>query len=339
MDQRKPTSFEMNYNKSFAVSRRSFLQKAGLTGLALPLAGHQLFSNNTTSLSSPAPFISTNTIRMHKVAVFSKALQWTELNQMADMVAESGIDGLDLTVRPGGHVEPERVKDDLPKIAEAMKKVGKEIVMMTTAIGGADEPYTKDILTTARQLGIGFYRMNWYSYDKLQSIDDNLQAFVKRMAALAEMNKASNIKAGYQNHAGTGFGSPVWDLVQVLRQVNSPWVGSQYDIRHAVVEGANSWPLGFDQVQPFINTIVMKDFYWSKNNGKWSVTNVPLGEGMVDFKAYKDKVATLSPVLPITIHQEYDLGGAEHGNRKANITEAQMLAAMKKDLAFVKNNI
>jgi L-ribulose-5-phosphate 3-epimerase len=337
LDQRKPTSFEMSNNKPSAVSRRSFLQKAGLTGLALPLASHQLLSNNTTPFR--APLISTNTIRMHKVAVFSKALQWTELNQMADLVAESGIDGLYLTVRPGGHVEPERVKDDLPKIAEAMKKVGKEIVMMTTAIGGADEPFTKDILTTAGQLGIGFYRMNWYNYDKQQSIDDNLQAFVKRMTALAEMNKANNIKAGYQNHAGTGFGSPVWDLVQVLRQVKSPWVGSQYDIRHAVVEGANSWPLGFDQVQPFINTIVMKDFYWAKNNGKWSVTNVPLGEGMVDFKAYKDKVDTLSPVLSITIHQEYDLGGAEHGNRKANITEAQMLAAMKKDLAFVKNNI
>ena len=127
--------------------------------------------------------------------------------------------------------------------------------------------------------------------------------------------------------------------MQVLRQVNSPWVGSQYDIRHAVVEGANSWPLGFDQIKPFINTIVMKDFYWSKNNGKWELINVPLGEGMVDFAAYTEKVKTLSADMPITLHQEYDLGGAEHGHRKANITEAQMLAAMKKDMAFVKNSL
>ncbi|MEQ8811351.1 MAG: sugar phosphate isomerase/epimerase family protein [Imperialibacter sp.] len=331
----------MNKSYSPSSSRRSFLQKAGLTGLALPLAGYQFLhakpsADESRSLSFTAD---SKTVGRHKVAVFSKALQWTELNQMADMVAESGIDGLDLTVRPGGHVEPERVKDDLPKIAEAMKKVGKEIVMMTTSIGGADEPYTKDILTTAGQLGIGFYRMDWYKYDKQKSIDDNLKAFAKRMTDLAKLNKANNIKAGYQNHAGTGFGSPVWDLVQVLRQVNSPWVGSQYDIRHAVVEGANSWPLGFDQIKPFINTIVMKDFYWSKNNGKWSVTNVPLGEGMVDFKAYIEKVKTLSANMPITIHQEYDLGGAEHGHKTANVTETQMLAAMKKDMAFVKNSL
>ncbi|WP_416866591.1 MAG: sugar phosphate isomerase/epimerase family protein [Imperialibacter sp.] len=334
----------MSQNKHFATSRRSFLQKAGLTGLALPLAGHQFLQANPASTTTPQPSSvgfspSPYSIGQHKIAVFSKALQWTELNQMADMVAEAGIDGLDLTVRPGGHVEPERVKDDLPKIAEAMKKVGKEIVMMTTAIGGADEPFTSDILTTAGQLGIGFYRMDWYKYDQQKNIDDNLKAFAKRMTGLAKLNKANNIKAGYQNHAGTGFGSPVWDLVQVLRQVDSPWVGSQYDIRHAVVEGANSWPLGFDQLQPFINTIVMKDFYWANNNGKWQVVNVPLGEGMVDFSAYANKVKTLAANMPVTLHQEYDLGGAEHGHRKANITEAQMLAAMKKDMTFIKNSL
>ena len=183
----------MNKSYSPSSSRRSFLQRAGLTGLALPLAGYQFLhakpsADESRSLSFTAD---SKTVGRHKVAVFSKALQWTELNQMADMVAESGIDGLDLTVRPGGHVEPERVKDDLPKIAEAMKKVGKEIVMMTTSIGGADEPYTKDILTTAGQLGIGFYRMDWYKYDKQKSIDDNLKAFAKRMTDLAKLAQAS----------------------------------------------------------------------------------------------------------------------------------------------------
>lgn len=32
-----------------------------------------------------------------------------------------GFDWIDLTVRPNGHVLPERVQDDLPRITEAMK--------------------------------------------------------------------------------------------------------------------------------------------------------------------------------------------------------------------------
>lgn len=324
-------------------SRRSFLQKASLAGLILPLAGYRVLgakpSHEILGMPHPGLVPQRNAIGSHKTAVFSKALQWTELNQMAEMVAEAGLDGLDLTVRPGGHVEPERVKDDLPKVAEAMKKVGKEIVMMTTSIGGADEPYTKDILSTAGQLGIGYYRMNWYSYDKQKSIADNLDMYAEKMKKLALLNKEHNIKAGYQNHSGTGIGSPVWDLAQILGKVNSPWVGAQYDVRHAVVEGANSWPLGFDLLKPHINTIVFKDFIWANTNSKWQVMNVPLGQGMVDFKAYAEKVKTLPADIPVTLHQEYDLGGAEHGHRKANITEAQMLAAMKKDLAFIKENI
>lgn len=326
--------------KKSTEGRRSFLQKAGLAGLALPLAG---VAFPATAFTGAKPTGFGNGARPladgRKIAVFSKALQWTELQQMADMVAEAGFDGLDLTVRPGGHVEPGRVKDDLPKIAEALKAVGKEIVMMTTAIGGANEPYTSDILTTAGKLGIAYYRMNWYSYDRTKGIDDNLIVFTEKMNGLAALNAANGCAASYQNHAGSGFGSPVWDLARVLQQVNSPWVGAQYDIRHAVVEGANSWPLGFEMVKPFVNTIVMKDFHWAKNNGKWQVVNVPLGQGMVDFKAYFEKVKTLPSGMPVTLHQEYDLGGAEHGNKKANITEAQMLAAMKSDLAFIREHL
>ncbi|MEQ8684461.1 MAG: sugar phosphate isomerase/epimerase family protein [Imperialibacter sp.] len=329
--------------KTTNSSRRSFLQKAGLASLTLPLGGYQLLKAAPLPARQPQEKLSVlqpfRTVGKHKIGIFSKALQWTDLNQMADMVAESGFDGVDLTVRPGGHVEPERAKDDLPKYAEAMKKVGKEIVMITTAIDDADAPYTVEILETASKLGLGYYRMGWYKYDAQKSVADNLSFYAEKMKSLAELNKAYRIWGGYQNIAGANVGSPLWDLVQILQQVNSPWLGSQYDIRHAFVEGANSWPLGFDQLRPDIKTTVLKDFYWGKANGKWEIVNVPMGEGMVDFKNYFDKMKVLAPDIPISVHQEYDLGGAELGQVKANITEAQLIAAMKKDFEFIKKNL
>jgi len=326
--------------KKHASSRRTFLQQASLAGFALPLAGLSFPEQWQRTLSeSPATPAAASQTGNRKIAVFSKALQWTELSQMADMVAEAGLDGLDLTVRPGGHVEPERVKDELPRYAEAMKKVGKEIVMLTTAINSADEPYTKDILATAGALGIGLYRMNWYAYDKQRSIEDNLVLYTEKLKGLAALNETHQIQAGYQNHSGASIGSPVWDLGLLLRQVNSPWVGSQYDIRHAVVEGANSWSLGFEYVKPYINSIAIKDFLWGQPKGKWEVVNVPLGKGLVDFGAYFERAKTLPSDTPITLHQEYDLGGAEHGHRTANITPVQMVKAMKDDLEFLKQRL
>lgn len=318
-------------------SRRSFLQKAGIAGLALPLSGFEFTGDATLSrrmlAAQPKDIPAAGPA---KIAVFSKSLQWTEVNQMADLVAEAGLDGVDLTVRPGGHVEPERVKDELPLVAEAMKKAGKEIVMITTAIGSAGEPYAKDIISTAGQLGIGYYRMNWLKYDSKRTIEENLALCKDKLEGLADLNKTHKIKAGYQNHAGASFGSPIWDLALILREIDSPWVGSQYDIRHAVVEGANSWPLGFDCISAHINSLAVKDFYWGKNNGKWKTVNVPLGEGMVDFDAYFKKVKTLEAGIPLTLHMEYELGGAQHGHRQADITPEQMVAVMKKDMAFLR---
>ena len=83
------------------------------------------------------------------VHVFSKPLQWLGYDALAEMLAEAGAEGIDLSVRPGGHVLPENVKTDLPKAVAAARKNGLRIDMITTAITKADENYTADILKTS----------------------------------------------------------------------------------------------------------------------------------------------------------------------------------------------
>jgi L-ribulose-5-phosphate 3-epimerase len=41
-----------------------------------------------------------------KICVFSKHLQWTDVKEAAAIARDIGFDGVDLTVRPGGHVLP-----------------------------------------------------------------------------------------------------------------------------------------------------------------------------------------------------------------------------------------
>ena len=276
------------------------------------------------------------------ISIFSKHLHWLDYNEMAMVAADIGFDGLDLTVRPQGHVLPERVEEDLPKAMEAVKKAGKDIFMITTSIIDADDPVTGKILKTASSLGIRHYRLGWMYYDDKKPVGENISLVQTRLSKLALLNEKYSISGEYQNHsgidiAGIYFGGSVWDLSGILKTINSRWLGSQYDIYHATVEGANAWPIALKLISPFIRTLDIKDFQWSKKDGKWSSESVPLGEGMVDFKKYFGLLKQLRMSGPVSVHYEYPLGGAESGAKVITMKREEIIKAMKKDLTILKN--
>ena len=141
-----------------------------------------------------------------KISIFSKHLQWLDYKEMAKVLNEIGFDGVDLTVRPGGHVLPERVEEDLPKAAEALAREGKKIYMLTTAIDNADDPLTVRILKTASSLGIKHYRMGWGHYDDTRSVEENMRSMQLKLSKLAILNEKYSISGEYQNHSGVSFG-------------------------------------------------------------------------------------------------------------------------------------
>jgi len=277
-----------------------------------------------------------STEKMWKINVFSKHLQWVDYDEMAKITAEIGFSGVDLTVRPKGHVEPENVERDLPKVAEACDKHGIEMGMMTTAIQSASDPTTEPILKTAASLGVKVYRLGWYKYDFNKSIQDNLKKFRIELKKICELNAKYGIVGDYQNHAGISAGSAVWDIHELINDLDTKWLGVQYDIRHAMVEGLKSWPLGLRLLAPRIHSIDIKDFEYQKTEQGWDVKNVPLGKGAVDFNSYFDLLNELNVHAPISIHFEYPLGGADHGERELTIPGEQVIEAMAKDLSYLR---
>jgi L-ribulose-5-phosphate 3-epimerase len=325
------------------TTRRSFIAKSVLS-TAIVAGGLETFAasfGDEADLSESATSKGVNDMDAFKLSIFSKHLQWLDYNEMAKVIAEIGFDGVDLTVRPQGHVLPERVETDLPKAVEAVSKAGKKVYMLTTAIIDADDPITEKILKTASSLGIRHYRMGWSHYDDTRSVDDNMAAVQMKIAKLARLNKKYSISGEYQNHSGVAqngiyFGAPIWDLAAVLKKTNSPWAGSQYDIYHATIEGANAWPVGMKLISPFIRSIDIKDFLWFKRDGKWISETVPLGEGMVDFKKYFGLIKKLGINVPVSVHYEYPLGGAENGATEISLKREDILSSMKKDLVTLK---
>lgn len=329
-------------------SRREFLLKSMLTSASLSL----LPSINADAIPAETPgqaqaettgqaSAQTPTERPGKksINIFSKNLHWLDYKGMAEVAAELGFDGIDLTVRPEGHVLPERVAEDLPKAVEAVKKAGLQVHMIVTGITKAEDQFTERILKTASSLGIGYYRLGWLNYDEKASMSDNLAYFGAQMSKFNVLNKKYKIRGDYQNHSGLSFGSPVWDLWMILRGLDPQWTGSQFDVMHAQVEGGNTWQLGLKLLKSHIKTIDIKDFIWTKGDATspaWKTQVVPLGEGMIDYGKYLKLLKDYDLTGPFSMHFEYPLGGVENGAKQITIPKEEVLAAMKRDLALFK---
>jgi L-ribulose-5-phosphate 3-epimerase len=306
-------------------SRRNFLSMLAAGGAALTMPHPSFASLKSKEQKEP--------INLH---VFSKHLQFLDYDQMAEAAAEIGFDGVDLAVRPGGHVLPENAARDLPKAVEALKKQGLQAKMMTTALTNPEDATNQKLLSTASEQGIRFYRTDWLKYPEKVNITDYMKECQKKLSKLAKYNQQLGLYGSYQNHSGRDYvGAPVWDIAFILSEINSPHLGNQYDIRHATVEGGNAWPLGLRYIQPHINTLVVKDFRWEKKDGKWQVHNTPIGEGMVDFASFFKMLKEMDITAPVSVHYEYEM--PEH-NKSLNPQQmlAQTKEVMKKDLVAIK---
>ena len=164
-----------------SLSRREFLEHASL-GAAVAL----------TPLSRQA---ATQPPARWKIIAFSKPFINLNVEDTADLVADVGWDGIECPVRRSStHVVPERVEEDLPKMAGALKRRGREVSMITTDITGVDASAER-ILRTAAKLGIKTYRLGPIRYVADRSIPDQLSEITRVFAISRNSTRRSASRA------------------------------------------------------------------------------------------------------------------------------------------------
>ena len=308
-------------------TRREFVGTLAMAGAAIPFLSHINVQKDITPVNN------------YPVRLFSKPLDGYEFDFMCECLVRSGIDGFDLTVRQGGKAEPTHIESVLPRLAEEAEKYNLKLDMMVTGILSTGDPLTEKVLKTASTLGIKYYRLGWYDYDIKAGIRQSIRKCRNELMAIAELNRKYKISAGYQNHSGTRIGGPVWDIHELLQGIPSDLIGCQYDVRHANVEGANTWVLGMRLIAPMINSLAIKDFTWLTVNGKPEAVTVPLGEGIVNWDLYFKTIKELDIKGPVTLHVEYPL--LEEGEEALPLINQQNIIVKKltKDMEFLRSYI
>ncbi len=260
-----------------------------------------------------------------EMCVFSKPLQHLGFKELAAEVSRMGFSGIEAPVRPGGHIEPERVPEELPLLIDALRERGLAMTVLTSEINRADQDHARTTLETAAKLGVRRYRLKYYRYDLSKPVIPQLDNFRRMLEELVALNAELGIKGIYQNHSGGNYvGAPIWDLHELIEGLSNEHIGVAYDIGHARVEGGMCWRIQHNLIRPRIDTLYIKDFIWS---GKKRV-NVPLGEGNLDRKIFR---SLLSADFrgPISLHMEH----VDH--RKPELAK-QRVAAIEADQAFMQ---
>ena len=295
----------------------------------------------TTFLGGCVPPAPTASAGHLKISVFSKHFQWTNCQEMAAIAKDVGFDGIDLTVRQGGHVLPERVEEDLPKAAEAIRKAELELPMITAEIVDTRSPHAEAILKTASRLGIRHYRWGGFVYTAAKNIPDQLADFKTRVKDLADLNKEYGVCAMYHAHSGIDrMGASIWDLWYVLKDFDSRYVGVNYDIGHATVEGGyGGWISTARVTAPMMRGVAVKDFKWGVSaKGQWQPQWCQPGKGMVNFVKFFAMLKGARFSGPFQLHYELpELGGANEGKTSMSISRETFISILSRDLTYVRN--
>jgi len=263
--------------------------------------------------------------------MFSKMLKnigKLPLDEAGDRIKAMGFDGVDLTVRTGGYVLPERVAETLPVAIETLRSKGLVVPMITTEITDARGKNTASIFRTASRLGVGFLKLGYWQYEGFGAIEKQIQRTREQLEGLEALSREYAMTSTLHIHSGPFLTADAAVVLRLLEGYDPDLLGAYIDPGHMTIEGGLSgWKMGIDLLSPYITLVAVKDFGWFKRRGakNWEFRLIPLSQGMVRWHEVFSCLADIGYNGPVSLHSEYEY---------MNLNE--LLHQTQKDLRYVK---
>lgn len=269
------------------MERRDFLIKG-----AAAMGGASLVNANHHGEKAHSPLI-----------VFEKPIQTLPYDRIGEELAKMGMNGIEATIRGGGHIEPKDAEKLVPKMVADLAKNDQKAHIAATHVGEIT-PENEKFLKVLKANGITQYRMNYYRYDLKGDLLAQVEEFAKKAEELAAFNREYGMQAIYQLHSGAKLlGGMSWDLALLLKDIDPKEIGVGFDLRHVRTDSGLSFRSAAQVLRKHIQAIYVKDAVWSgKRSDK--LKSVPLDTGFVDQKTFEN-ARSGQKAMPISLHMEW----------------------------------
>ena len=260
------------------------------------------------------------------VCLYSKVLIKIGYIDLPMILQQIGFDGVDLSVEPGGHVLPEKADYNLMPALEAFTGIGLDVPMITTDLTTLQDKNSEQVLGLATYIGVPFFRPGHWKMTGPPEVQMQLPMVQRDIMGLSQLGRATKMVMGVHNYVDGAEGASILDINRVIRPIDPDWVGYDFDVGYATIEGKEA---GFEGplaiALPRLKMVTVRDFKWEQQaDGTRQAKPRPLGDGVVDFPKFFAALSKARFAGPISLQVDHAQGE---------------LSAIKRDLAFVRKQI
>ncbi len=273
-----------------------------------------------------------------KYLMLSKPLEDLSYPELADTVADLGMDGVDLTVRAPGHALPERVKTDLPKAAAAVRSRGLEIGWLTTAIDSTGSPHAEDVIAMAADLGIKQIKLGYFRYAGFGEMRRQIAEVREQLRGIEALCRRYGIQAGVHAHDGPTLSATTHVVALLLEGFDPAAICYYPDLGHIGIEGSfGGWIHGLDLLSDRINMLALENLAQFQEvdsetgAARWHAKVVPFDQGFIPFPEAFRYLKQIGYAGYASFQAEY-----RGANSFKDLDQAELLAQVKRDLQYTK---
>lgn len=272
-----------------------------------------------------------------QLIMFSKMLQEFPVAEAGDIIKDLGFEGVDLTVRDGGHVSPESVEKDLEPAVCALADRGLSVPMITTNITSADDPTAEPIFRAAAANGIPRLKLGYWQVREFGTMREKIEEARMSLVGISKLAMKYGVSANIHVHSGdflSAMSAVVWNLIEPYE---ATVIGAYPDLCHMGLEGGRSgWKQGLDLLGDRINMVGVKNagLYPEKDaegNVRWQGKLVPVWEGLTPFRQAFGFLKQTGFDGPCSFHSEY-----QGSFSFKDMTTPELIEQTRLDLEYVK---
>lgn len=277
-----------------------------------------------------------------RTIMFSKHLQELSVVEAGKAIKQLGFAGVELTVRPGGHLVPADVEERLPQAVAALGALGLSVPAIVVEVYNRRQPEAIAVCRAAAAVGATVLRAASHRYRQFGNLRQEIAEARADAAELEALGREFGLQVCVHIHSGAMLSAQAGTLLDIIGHTDPRYVGVSFDLAHLTVEGGrDGWRQAIDLLHDRIGILAVKSFGWSSEpdpatgGTRWSSKIVPLDQGTA---RWQEAFSLLRQVgwdadgqALVSLHSEYQGPDAWR-----QLTVSQLLDQTAADLAWLR---